>query len=80
MASKKSQEKSSHPGKSDLPKYQQLVRMLSFRIVPAYYKKIEDVANEHNTTVSALIRKYIKEGMVKDLEIKGSDTTFRIEE
>lgn len=80
MASKKSQEKSSHPGKSDLPKYQQLVRMLSFRIVPAYYKKIEDVANEHNTTVSALIRKYIKEGMVRDLEIKGSDTTFRIEE
>lgn len=79
MASKKSQEKK-QPMKSDLPKYQQLVRMLSFRIVPAYYKKIEDVANEHNTTVSALIRKYIKEGMVRDLEIKGSDTSFRIEE
>lgn len=80
MASKKSQEKKTQPMKSDLPKYQQLVRMLSFRIVPAYYKKIEDVANEHNTTVSALIRKYIKEGMVRDLEINGSDTTFRIEE
>lgn len=80
MASKKSQEKKTQPMKSDLPKYQQLVRMLSFRIVPAYYKKIEDVANEHNTTVSALIRKYIKEGMVRDLEIKGSDTSFRIEE
>lgn len=80
MASKKSQEKKTQPMKSDLPKYQQLVRMLSFRIVPAYYKKIENVANEHNTTVSALIRKYIKEGMVRDLEIKGSDTSFRIEE
>lgn len=80
MASKKSQEKKTQPMKSDLPKYQQLVRMLSFRIVPAYYKKIEDVANEHNITVSALIRKYIKEGMVRDLEIKGSDTSFRIEE
>lgn len=80
MASKKSQEKKTQPKKSDLPKYQQLVRMLSFRIVPSYYKKIEDIANEHNTTVSTLIRKYIKEGMVRDLEIKGSDTSFRIEE
>ena len=41
MATKKSQEKSSHPGESDQPKHKQLVRMLSFRIVPAYYKKIE---------------------------------------
>ena len=54
--------------------------MLSFRIVPTYYKKIEQVADDQNTTVSALIRKYIKEGMVKDLEMKGSDPTFRIEE
>jgi predicted DNA-binding ribbon-helix-helix protein len=53
--------------------------MLSFRIVPAYYKKIEQVANDQNVTVSALIRKYIKEGMVRDLEMKGSDTDFRIE-
>ena len=79
MASKKSQEKKSHPGHSDMPKYRQLIRMLSFRIVPSYYKKIEDVANDKDTTVSALIRRYIKEGMVRDLEIKGSDTDFRIE-
>ena len=79
MATKKSQEKSSHPGKSDEPKYRQLVRMLSFRIVPAYYKKIEEVADDQQTTVSALIRKYIKEGMVRDLEMKGSDPDFRID-
>jgi hypothetical protein len=79
MATKKSKEKESHPGKSDQPKYRQLVRMLSFRIVPAYYKKIEQVADDQNTTVSALIRKYIKEGMVKDLEMKGDDPDFRIE-
>jgi hypothetical protein len=80
MATKKSKEKESHPGKSDLPKQQQLIRMLSFRIVPTYYKKIEDVADDKNTTVSALIRKYIKEGMIRDLEIRRSDTSFRIEE
>ena len=79
MPTKKSQEKSEHPGHSELPKYRQLIRMLSFRIVPAYYKKIEDVADDQGTTVSALIRKYIKNGMVKDLEMKGSDTDFRIE-
>jgi len=79
MPTKKSQEKSSHPGHSDRPKYRQLIRMLSFRIVPAYYKKIEKVADDQGTTVSALIRRYIKEGMVKDLELKGSDADFRIE-
>ena len=79
MATKKSKEKESHPGKSDMPKHRQLIRMLSFRIVPTYYKKIEQVADDQNTTVSALIRRYIKEGMVKDLELKGSDTDFRIE-
>lgn len=79
MATEKSKEKSEHPGKSDQPKFRQLVRMLSFRIVPMYYKKIERVANEQNTTVSALIRRYIKDGMVKDLEMKGNDPDFRIE-
>ena len=79
MPTKKSQEPESHPGKSDQPKYSQLVRMLSFRIVPKYYKKIEQVADDQNTTVSGLIRKYIKAGMIKDLEMKGSDTDFRIE-
>lgn len=76
MASKKSQEKKDT---KELPKYRQLIRMLSFRIVPEYYKKIENVADDKGTTVSALIRRYIKEGMVKDLELKGDDTSFRVE-
>ena len=79
MATKKSHEKAEHTGKPDVPKYRQLIRMLSFRIVPTYFKKIEAVADDQNTTVSALIRRYIKEGMVKDLELKGGDTDFRIE-
>jgi len=81
MPTKKSQDKSSHPGESDQPKYRQLVRMLSFRIVPTYYKKIEKVADKHETTVSALIRRYIKEGMTRDLEsdMSKGDTDFRIE-
>jgi hypothetical protein len=79
MASKKSQENDPVEN-NELPKHQQLIRMLSFRIVPTYYKKIEGIADDQHTTVSALIRKYIKEGMVKDLEMKGSDTSFRIEE
>lgn len=79
MATKKSKEKESHPGKSDQPKYRQLVRMLSFRIVPAYYKKIERVADDQQTTVSALIRKYIKEGMIRDLEMRKEDPDFRID-
>lgn len=79
MASKKSQEKHSVDSGKDLPKSRQLIRMLSFRIVPEYYKKIENVADDKSTTVSALIRRYIKEGMVRDLKLKGDDTSFRIE-
>jgi len=79
MATKKSKTKEAHPGKSTEPKYRQLIRMLSFRIVPMYYKKIEQVADTQKTTVSALIRRYIKEGMTRDLELSGSDTDFRIE-
>jgi len=57
------------------------VRMLSFRIVPAYYKKIEKVADNHDTTVSALIRRYIKEGMTRDLEsdVTSTDTDFVVD-
>ena len=80
MATKKSAEKSEHPGAAgNVPKSRQLIRMLSFRIVPAYYKKIEKVADSQGTTVSALIRRYIKEGMIKDLEMSGENTEFRIE-
>jgi len=79
MTSKKSKEKNTPQDHKNLPKHQQLIRMLSFRIVPTYYKKIENVENEKKTTVSALIRRYIKEGMVRDLELKGDNTDFRIE-
>lgn len=78
MASKKSQEHTK-PGDTNTPKSEQLVRMLSFRIVPKYFKKIEDIADDKNSTVSALIRGYIRDGMKKDLKSKGIDTDFRIE-
>ena len=34
------------------PKSKQLVRMLSFRVVPAYFREIEKVADKKNITVS----------------------------
>ena len=43
--------------------------MLTFRVVPAYYKEIEKVATHQNVSVSKLIRTYIKEGMKKDGEL-----------
>jgi hypothetical protein len=55
--------------KSDQPKHKQLIKMLTFRVVPAYYKEIEKVATHQNVSVSKLIRTYIKEGMKKDGEL-----------
>lgn len=61
------------------PKHKQLIKMLSFRIVPAYYKEIEKVANHKKVTVSKLIRSYIKEGMIKDGELtKTQQQQFKI--
>lgn len=57
----------------DVPKSKQLVQMLSFRVVPAYFKEIEKVAGRKKMTVSKLIRSYIKEGMKRDGEISASD-------
>jgi hypothetical protein len=54
---------------SDQPKHKQLIKMLTFRVVPAYLKEIEKVANHKDMTVSKLIRTYIKEGMKKDGEL-----------
>jgi hypothetical protein len=54
---------------SDQPKHKQLIKMLTFRVVPAYYKEIEKVATHQNVSVSKLIRTYIKEGMKKDGEL-----------
>jgi len=82
MASKayKEMQKNKETEKSDLPKNQQLIQMLSFRVVPAYYKEIEKVADKKNITVSKLIRSYIKEGMRKDKELTSSeDKEFRVD-
>jgi predicted DNA-binding ribbon-helix-helix protein len=65
---------------SEMPKHKQLIRMLSFRVVPAYYKEIEKVANHQKVTVSKLIRSYIKEGMKRDKEISNQeDQDFRVD-
>lgn len=55
------------------PKHKQLIKMLTFRVVPAYYKEIEKVAKNKKTSVSTLIRTYIKEGLKKDKELSDSE-------
>lgn len=66
--------------KPDVPKSKQLVQMLSFRVVPAYFREIEKVANKKSVSVSKLIRTYIKEGMKRDNEISGKENSdFRVE-
>lgn len=83
MASKKYKEMQSNPDTNPgtpMPKHKQLIQMLSFRVVPAYYKEIEKVANHKKMTVSKLIRSYIKDGMKRDKELSSSeDTDFRVE-
>ena len=71
MASKKYQEMqaSGETTETSQPKHKQLIKMLTFRVVPAYYKEIEKVANHQDKTVSKLIRTYIKEGMKRDGEL-----------
>ena len=67
-------------GDSAIPKHKQLIQMLSFRVVPAYYREIEKVANHKKETVSKLIRSYIKEGMKRDKEITNQEgNDFRVE-
>ena len=53
--------------------------MLSFRIVPAYFKEIEKVADKKNVTVSKLIRSYIKDGMKRDKDSLADDKNFRVD-
>jgi len=66
--------------KSTMPKHKQLIKMLTFRVVPAYYKEIEKVAGHKKMSVSKLIRSYIKEGMKRDNELTNQeDKDFRIE-
>ena len=65
---------------SDKPKHKQLIKMLTFRVVPAYYKEIEKVAVHKKMDVSKLIRTYIKEGMKRDNAIDSQeDKEFRVE-
>ncbi len=62
------------------PKSKQLVQMLSFRVMPAYFREIEKVANKKKMSVSKLIRTYIKDGLKKDNELSSSeDKDFRVE-
>lgn len=78
-AYKEMQSSSSKPGSSQ-PKHKQLIKMLTFRVVPAYYKEIEKVANNQEVTVSKLIRNYIKEGMKRDGELTDrEEKTFGLE-
>ena len=83
MASKKYQEMQKNRKDnigSDKPKHKQLIQMLSFRVVPAYFKEIEKVADKKDMTVSKLIRSYIKEGMKRDHELTNQeDNDFRID-
>ena len=65
---------------SDQPKHKQFIKMLTFRVVPAYYEEIEKVANNKGITTSKLIRSYIKEGMKRDHELTNQeDKDFRVE-
>jgi predicted DNA-binding ribbon-helix-helix protein len=65
---------------SQTPKSKQLVRMLSFRVVPAYFREIEKVATKKKMSVSKLIRTYIKDGMKRDKQITNQeDKDFRVE-
>jgi hypothetical protein len=75
MASKAYKEKGMDSGEKQTgaPKHKQLIQMMTFRVVPAYYKEIEKVANHKKITVSKLIRNYIKEGMKKDGELTSKE-------
>lgn len=82
MASKayQKQKESKEKISTNMPKYRQLIQMLSFRVVPAYYNEIEKVADHKKMTVSKLIRSYIKEGMRRDKELSTQeDKEFRVE-
>jgi hypothetical protein len=60
-------------GQSDQPKHKQLIKMVTFRVVPAYFNEIEKVADHKGMEVSKLIRTYIKEGMKRDGELSAQE-------
>jgi predicted DNA-binding ribbon-helix-helix protein len=66
--------------KETTPKSRQLVQMLSFRVVPAYFREIEKVANKKKMSVSKLIRTYIKDGLRRDNELNSrEEKEYRVE-
>lgn len=66
-------------GHSDQPKHKQLIKMVTFRVVPAYFNEIEKVADHKGLEVSKLIRNYIKEGMKRDGELsREEDKLFTV--
>jgi len=76
----KSMKNSGEKSSSDVRKHRQLIKMLTFRVVPAYYKEVEKVANHKKITVSKLIRTYIKEGMKRDKELSSTaEKEFRVD-
>lgn len=75
MATDASKQEKTNPIDTSVPKSKQLVQMLSFRIVPAFFREIEKTANNRKMTVSKLIRSYIKEGLKRDRQSSVSDGT-----
>lgn len=75
MASKAYKEKGMAAGEPSkgAPKHKQMIHMMTFRVVPAYFKEIEKVADSKKITVSKLIRTYIKEGMKRDGELSSKE-------
>ena len=63
------------PAAGEVPKSKQLIQMLSFRIVPAFFNEIEKTAEKRKTSISKLIRGYIKDGLKRDSESDVTDTT-----
>ena len=74
MDSKEIKEKKGDEGiNAPTPKYKKLIEMVTFRVVPAYFREIEKVAKHKNVSVSKLIRTYIKEGMKRDGELSDKE-------
>ena len=46
-------------------------KMVFFRDEPASYKLLEIIAEEQDRTVSALVRKYVHEGIMRDSKKRG---------
>ncbi len=64
----------------NIPKSKQLLEMVSFRIVPAFFREIERVAKRKKVTISKLVRTYIKDGLKRDGEVDNEENkNFRVD-